>query len=124
MQELDGRPPRASGTLVKTASYERLRSALAEGLSPVFVTGPAGSGKTTLLRLLEQDWSASRKPVCLITLREVYRETDLFYSVERSLVPNDAIPPIHGSLLFQSSASEALHAAVDLVRTFNSPKPL
>lgn len=108
---------------VKTALYEQLKSALAERISPLFVTGMPGSGKTTVLQLLEHDWSASGKLTCLVPLQTIYRESDLISSLQHCLLGSEAIPQGHRPVVVRSSGSEALHSIVDLIRSLPS-KPL
>jgi hypothetical protein len=107
---------------VKTATFDRLKSALLDGVSPLFVTGAAGSGKTTLLALLRHDWSTSGKLVCFISLSSIYDEGDLVALLQRSLSESEA-KQSQLPVVIRSSGSEALQSAIETIR-FLPTKPL
>ena len=77
--------------VIRTTTYQDLKSALSDGVSPILLSGPAGSGKTTTLHLILQDWISQHKLVVFIELRQVFRQEDLFTAVREGL--RDAVGP-------------------------------
>ena len=105
--------------VVKTNLYERLRSSLLNDISPVFLTGPAGSGKTTLLELLARERASAGAPVCLISLREVLRESDLVSLVMHGLADAYANAKIEKPQVIASSGGQALQSVVEIIRALD-----
>ena len=103
--------------VIRTTTYQDLKSALSDGVSPILLSGPAGSGKTTTLHLILQDWISQHKLVVFIELRQVFRQEDLFTAVREGL--RDAVGPsaFGEATVIGSSGRETLEVTLRLVRT-------
>lgn len=85
---------------VETSVFREVRSAVAEGVTPILLLGLPGSGKSSLLQALSYDWGDTGKPVVYIRLYSIGEIDDLVDALRTALgheLPRPVQPAVVGS---------------------------